>query len=158
METARMKAIVTIATLLLAAAGAQASEVYKTTDAQGRPVYTDKPVSLPAEKLNVKSATTDTVEAQQRYEEQMKGYSEADKARAEAASKAAEAQKASAMTAEDRAKRCEESRQRYESYMNARRLFEPGTAEGERRYLSDAEIDAARADAKKVMDEFCSGQ
>jgi hypothetical protein len=62
------------------------------------------------------------------------------------------------MTAEDRAKRCEESRQRYESYMNARRLFEPGTVEGERRYLSDAEIDAARADARKVMDEFCSGQ
>jgi len=153
-----MKAIVTIATLLLAAAGAQASEVYKTTDPQGRPVYTDKPVSLPAEKLNVKSATTDTVEVRQRYEEQMKGYSEADKARAEAASKAAEAQKASAMTAEDRARRCEESRQRYESYMNARRLFEPGTAEGERRYLSDAEIDAARADAKKVMDEFCSEQ
>jgi hypothetical protein len=88
----------------------------------------------------------------------MKGYSEADKARAEAASKAAEAQKAGAMTAEDRAKRCEESRQRYESYMNARRLFEPGASEGERRYLSDAEIDAARADAKKLMDEFCSGQ
>jgi len=153
-----MKAIVTIATLLLAAAGAQASEVYKTTDAQGRPVYTDKPVSLPAEKLNVKSATTDTVQLQQRYEEQMKGYSEADKARAEAASKAAEAQKASAMTAEDRARRCEESRQRYESYMNARRLYEPGESEGERRYLSDAEIDAARADAKKLMDEFCSGQ
>ena len=153
-----MKAIVTIATLLLAAAGAQASEVYKTTDAQGRPVYTDKPVSLPAEKLNVKSATTDTVQLQQRYEEQMKGYSEADKARAEAASKAAEAQKASAMTAEDRARRCEESRQRYESYMNARRLYEPGESEGERRYLSDAEIDAARADARKLMDEFCSGQ
>ena len=153
-----MKAIVTIATLLLAAAGAQASEVYKTTDAQGRPVYTDKPVSLPAEKLNVKSATTDTVQLQQRYDEQMKGYSEADKARAEAASKAAEAQKASAMTAEDRARRCEESRQRYESYMNARRLYEPGESEGERRYLSDAEIDAARADAKKLMDEFCSGQ
>ena len=153
-----MKAFVTVATLLLATAGAQANEVYKTTDAQGRPVYTDKPVSLPAEKLNVKSATTDTVQLQQRYEEQMKGYSEADKARAEAASKAAEAQKASAMTAEDRARRCEESRQRYESYMNARRLYEPGESEGERRYLSDAEIDAARADAKKLMDEFCSGQ
>jgi hypothetical protein len=158
METARMKSIVTIATLLLAAAGAQASEVYKTIDAQGRPVYTDKPVSLPAEKLNVKTATTDMVEAQQRYEEQMKGYSEADKARAEAASKAAETQKAGAMTAEDRARRCEDARQRYESYMNARRLFEPGASEGERRYLSAAEIDAARADAKKVMDEFCSGQ
>ena len=153
-----MKAIVTVASLLIAAVGAQANEVYKTTDAQGRVVYTDKPVALPAEKLNVQSATTDTVEVQKRYEEQMKGYAEADKAQADAASKAAEAQKASAMTAEDRARRCEESRQRYESYMNARRLYEPGAAEGDRRYLSDAEIDAARANAKKLMDEFCSGQ
>jgi len=38
-----MKALLTAATLLLAFAGAHAGEVYKTTDAQGRPVYTDKP-------------------------------------------------------------------------------------------------------------------
>ena len=152
-----MKAFVTVATLLLATAGAQANEVYKTTDSQGRPVYTDKPVSLPAEKLNVKSATTDTVQLQQRYDEQMKGYSEADKARAEAANKTAEAQKASELTAEDLAKRCQEARQRYDSYMIARRLYEPGASEGERRYLTSEEIDAARANAKQSMDEFCRG-
>jgi len=41
--------------------------------------------------------------------------------------------------------------------LTARRLYEPGGAEGERRYLSDAEIDAARTDAKRLVDEFCSG-
>ena len=41
--------------------------------------------------------------------------------------------------------------------MNARRLYEPGTAEGERRYLDSAEIDAARANAKQAMDDLCSG-
>lgn len=153
-----MKAFVTVATILLTAVGAHASEVYKTTDAQGRPVYTDKPVALPAERLNVKTSTTDVVEVQKRYEEQMKSYSEGDKAQAEAAKRAADAKKASTLTAEDRAKRCQDARQRYESYMNARRLFEPGTTEGDRRYLSDAEIDAARANAKQTMDEFCSGQ
>jgi len=153
-----MKAIVTVVTLVLATAGAQASEVYKTTDPQGRPVYTDKPVSLPAQKLDVKTSTTDTVEVQKRYAEQMKSYSETDKARAEAARKAAEAQQASTLTAEDRAKRCQDARQRYESYMNAHRLYEPGATEGERRYLTDAELDAARANAKRTMDEFCSGQ
>jgi len=145
-----MKALLTAATLLLAFAGAHAGEVYKTTDAQGRPVYTDKPPSLPAERLNVQSATTDVVEVQKRYESQMKQYGAADKAEDDAAKKAADARKAQEMTAEDR--------QRYESYMNARRLYEPGTTEGERRYLDSAEIDAARANAKQAMDELCSGQ
>jgi hypothetical protein len=153
-----MKAFVTVATLLLAVAGAHAGEVYKTTDAQGRPVYTDKPPSLPAEKLNVQTATTDVVEVQKRYDAQMKQYGTADKADADAAKKTADARKAQEMTAEDRAKRCIDARQRYESYMNARRLYEPGSAEGERRYLDSAEIDAARANAKQSMDELCSGQ
>jgi hypothetical protein len=110
-----MKALLTAATLLLAAAGAHAGEVYKSTDAQGRPVYTDKPPSLPAERLNVHSATTDVVEVQKRYESQMKQYGAADQAEADAAKKAADARKAQEMTAEDRAKSCIEARQRYES-------------------------------------------
>jgi hypothetical protein len=153
-----MKALLTAATLLLAAAGAHAGEVYKTTDAQGRPVYTDKPPSLPAERLNVQSASTDVVEVQKRYESQMKQYGAEDQAEGDAAKKAADTRKAQEMTAEDRARRCIEARQRYESYMNARRLYEPGSSEGERRYLDSAEIDAARANAKQAMDDLCSGQ
>jgi len=153
-----MKAFLTIATLLLAAAGAHAGEVYKSTDAQGRPIYTDKPPTLPAQKLNVQTSTTDVVEVQKRYDAQMQQYGAAGKAEAEAAQKAADARKAQEMTAEDRAKRCIEARQRYESYMNARRLYEPGTTEGERRYLDSTEIDAARANAKQAMDDLCSGK
>jgi len=153
-----MRAFVTAAALLLAAAGAHSGEVYKTTDAQGRPIYTDKPPTLPAQKLNVQTKTTDVVEVQQRYDSQMKQYTEADQARSDAAKQAADARKASDMTAEDRAKRCIEARQRYESYMNARRLYEPGAAEGERRYLDNAEIDSARANARQVMDDLCRGQ
>jgi hypothetical protein len=153
-----MKAFVTVAALLLAAAGAHAGEVYKSTDAQGRPIYTDKPPTLPAQKLNVQTATTDVVEVQKRYDAQMKQYGAADKTEADAAKKSADARKAQELTAEDRARRCIEARQRYESYMNARRLYEPGTAEGDRRYLDSAEIDAARANAKQAMDDLCSGQ
>jgi hypothetical protein len=152
-----MKAILTVATLLLAAAGTHAGEVYKSTDAQGRPIYTDKPPTLPAQKLNVQTSTTDVVEVQQRYDAQMKQYAGTDKAQAEAARKAADAGKAKELTAEDRAKRCIDARQRYESYMNAHRLYEPGSTEGDRRYLDSAEIDTARDNAKRTMDELCSG-
>ena len=152
-----MKSTVMVAGLLLLATGTQASEVYRTTDAQGRPIYTDKPASLPAERIGVKTSTTDPAEAQRRYDDEMKQIADSDAAAAAATAASADAQKAQELSAEDRAKRCQDARQRYESYLTARRLYEPGTAEGERRYLSDAEIDAARADAKRLVDEFCSG-
>ena len=41
--------------------------------------------------------------------------------------------------------------------MSAQRLYEKGPND-ERKYLSDTELDAARADAKKVMVELCSEQ
>jgi len=153
-----MKSTLTVAVALLLVVGAQAGEVYKTTDAQGRPVYTDKPPSLPAQRLNVQSATTDTVEVQRRYDEEMKRYAEEAKAEQQTAQKTAEASKARELTAEDRARRCIEARQHYEKVMTARRLYSPGATEGERSYLSDAEIDAARANAKQAMDELCRDQ
>jgi hypothetical protein len=152
-----MRAILTVATLLLAVTAPQASEVYKTLDAQGRPVYTDKPPTLPAEKMGVHSASSDPATVGQRYQATMKGYAEADKTQSEATAKAAEMKQARELTAEDKARRCVEARQNYESVMRARRLYEPGATESERRYLSDAEIDEARANAKKSMDDLCSG-
>jgi len=153
-----MKPTLIVAAVLLLAASAQSSEVYKTTDPQGRPIYTDKPQTLPAQRVGVQTTATDPAEAQRRYDEQMKQMAGADAASADTAAKTEAAQKARELTSEDRARRCQDARQRYESYQNARRLYEPGETEGERRYLSSEEIDAARADAKRLMDEFCSGQ
>jgi hypothetical protein len=135
---------------------AQAGDVFITKDAQGRPVYTDRPESLPAQKIDIVTSQTDVVGAkppatpgQDPYAAQQKAYDEADK-------KAADTKKAAEVTAADKAKRCQEARTQYQNVMNARRLYEDDD-KGGRRYLDSAEIDAARADAKKVMDEFCSG-
>ncbi len=152
-----MKPSLTLLVAMLVVGGAQASDVYKTTDPKGQPVYTDRPATLPATRVDVRTQSTDEVEVQQRYDEQMKSYAEADKARTAKATEAADAAKAADLSATAKARRCEEARQRYESYMNARRLYEPGADESERRYLSDAEIDDAREKAMKVMNEFCSG-
>lgn len=135
-----------------------ASEVFVTKDAQGRPVYTDRPESLPAQKVNVATKQTDVVEVQNRYQQEMKTYQEQDKAATAAAQQTAESKQAKELTAADKAKRCQEARDRYQNVMNARRLYEPGSTPDERRYLDSAEIDAARANAKQVMDDFCAGQ
>jgi Domain of unknown function (DUF4124) len=143
---------------LVALGTAQASEVFVTKDAQGNAVYTDRPESLPAQKVKVASRSTDTVEVQRQYDEKMQATAAADKAGADAAKQATESRQAKELTAADKAKRCLDARTRYQQVMTAQRLYEPGTTEGERRYLDSKEIDAARASSKQTMDEFCAGQ
>jgi hypothetical protein len=155
METARMQASVRVLALLLATTVAHAGEVYKSTDAQGRPIYTDKPPTLPAERMDVKTATTDTVQVRERYDAQMQRNAEKEAAATKARESAANQKAADALTSEDRAKRCQDARTRYEKLYNSWRLYEAGPTAGERRYLSAEEIDAARTNAKQVMDEFC---
>ena len=152
-----MKPTVTLALALLLAAGAQAGDVYVTKDAQGRPTYTDTPATIPAQKVGVASTSSDPAAVQQRYSEQMKRYAADDAADAKTVEGAEDPAKAKQLSAEDKAKRCAEARQRYQSYMDAHRLYEEG-ADGQRKYLSSEEIDAARASSKQVMDQFCSGQ
>jgi len=151
-----MKPSLTLLVAMLVAGGALASDVFKTTDSKGQPVYTDRPATLPAERLDVRTQTTDKVEVQQRYDEQMKTLAATEKAQTAQAADAADAAQASELSATAKVKRCEDARQRYESYMNARRLYEPGASEEERRYLTDAEIDAAREKALQVMNTFCN--
>ena len=152
-----MKATVTLVLALLSLGVAGASEVFRSTDDKGQPVYTDKPEVLPAEKMNINTRSTDTLEVQRRYEEDMKRYSASDAVSRQATAKATDAQKARDLSAEDRAKRCTEARARHEAYQTAQRMYEPGATENDRRYLSDEEIEVAKANARKVMDEACSG-
>mgnify|MGYP003499435666 FL=1 len=152
-----MKPTVTLVVALLIAAGAQAGDVYVTKDAKGNPIYTDSPQTLPAEKVGIASSSTDPAVVQKRYSDTMSQYAKDDAQETKAATQAADSKKASAMTAEDKAKRCTDARQRYQTMMDSQRLYEQDP-NGERRYLDSPEIDAARANAKQVMDEFCSGQ
>jgi hypothetical protein len=139
-------------------ASASAGEVYVTKDAQGRPIYTDRPDSLPAERVGVASRQTDPADVKKRYDEEMKQYSQTDKTSEEAARHASAAKQAKTDTAADKAKRCQEARTQYTALMNAHRVYDEGEQSGERHYLDSNEIDAARANAKAIMDEFCSGQ
>jgi len=152
-----MKLTVTLVAALLISAGAQGGDVYVTKDAKGNPVYTDTPQTLPAEKVGIASSSTDPAVVQKRYADTMSQYAKDDAQDAKAGAKPADSAKANAMTAEDKAKRCTDARQRYQTMMDSQKLYEQDP-NGERRYLDSAEIDAARANAKQVMDEFCSGK
>jgi len=139
---------------LTCAAGIAQADVYKYTDPQGRTQYTDKPLTLPAQRMNVQTHRTDTDEVAQRSADELKTLQATDKSKQTAQSTAAEKKEAAEMTAKDKADSCVKARERYTGYMSSLRLYKPG-ANGEREYLTDAEIDKARATAKQAMDELC---
>jgi Na+-transporting NADH:ubiquinone oxidoreductase subunit NqrC len=150
-----MKPFLTILAVLLLAGPALAGDVYVMTDKQGNRIYTDRPDTLPAQKAGVQSQSTDPAEADARYAEEMDRYSSEQQAADESRAKAAEAKRAEELTAADRAQRCVAARSRYQATLNSIRIYEE-LPNGQRRYLSSEEIDAARANAKQAMDEFCT--
>ena len=142
-----------LSTLTVAAGLASASDVYKYTDDKGNVLYTDKPRTLPAERLNIQSTKADPT-ALARQADDLKRMQDADAARKQAASQQTNQNDASQMNAKDRAERCTKARNRYDTYMNSRKLFEEPKP-GERRYLTSEELDAARASAKANMESWC---
>jgi len=55
-----------------------------------------------------------------------------------------------------RADQCKQARDTYQRYIQSRRLIRKGP-DGEQIYLSDAEMDSERLNAKKAADEACEG-
>lgn len=135
-------------------AGSAFADVYKYIDEKGNTQYTDKPPSLPAERLNVKSQRTDVVAVQERQQQEQQAFANADEGRRKAAEQRNDEREAKETSAKDKADRCAQARERYDRYMNTRRLYEEGK-DGERRYLDSNEIDAARASAKASMEVMC---
>lgn len=133
------------------AAGTAVADVYKYKDEKGNIQYTDKPPVLPAERLNVQSQRTDVVAAQERSQATVQANTTP---RQGAGNTPAEQKAATELTAKDKADRCIKARERYDRYMNSPKLFEE-SKEGERRYLTDAELDAARTQAKASMEAMC---
>ena len=70
----------------------------------------------------------------------------------------ADAAKASATTAEDKAKRCTDARAALPEPDGRAAPVRARARTASAATSTATEIDAARANAKKVMDEFCAGQ
>jgi len=135
-----MKPLATLLAGLLLAGAAIAGDVYVTRDAKGNLIYTDTPQSLPAQKLAIQGQGTDPATATKK----------AVNSRNQVAQTAQD-------TAEDRAKRCTDARQQYQMLMTSWEVYTFGP-DGKQNYLTSEQIDQARANAKQVMDQFCTDQ
>ena len=142
------------APLLLAAGQAVAGEIYKSTDAEGRIIYSDRPPEVKAEVVRIESAPRNEAVAVARAQRELATLAAQDQRRKrEALAKAAE-KKAAENAAKRKDQRCTEARNRYLGFTEHSRIYRRNEA-GERVYYSAAEIDAERIKTKQRMDEEC---
>jgi hypothetical protein len=149
-------ALVLASALVAMPALAQQATVYKWTDEQGVVHYSDQPPAhTTSEALPIRYRRTDRAAVQARLK--------TEETRASAENLREEQQDAEAETAAtqrekdlaERAATCKQARERVTNYNQAQKLYKPGP-NGDRIYLTDEELDAERADAQRVMEEWCS--
>lgn len=138
---------------MLMAGSALSGEIYKWTDADGNVHYEDRPLGEGVERVDVISSNTDSAQVQAA----IKAQRERETARLEARAKRDEDAKAkleAQAEAEQRAAKCQENRERMESYLASRRLYKQDE-NGERVYLNDDETMAARAQVQDQIQKYC---
>jgi len=145
---------ITIACAAFMASGlAVAGEIYKWTDEDGNVHYEDRPVGkTDMEHVDIVSRSTDNSVVQARVD--------ADR-EARAASRQVASEAPAEMTKEEvraeqqaRQEKCMQYRSQLESFLRSQRLYKEDDA-GERAYLSEDEIMAARSRVEGQIQEYC---
>lgn len=136
-------------------ASAVAGEIYRYVDEEGNVHYVDRPSGESGEeRLAITYSGTSTAAVNSQVKRRQDYMETLEEARSETESRReAEAQARAEMEA--RAAKCQESRARLESYLQAHRLYRQDES-GERRYLDDEQILEARRKAEEAIQEHCS--
>ena len=142
------------APLLFAAGQAVADEIYRSTDAEGRVVYSDRRPPGKAEVVRIESTPRDEAAALARARRDLENFAALDQQRKSDALAKAAKEKAAEDAAKSKEQRCTVARDRYRGLMEHSRIYRRDDA-GERIYYSAAEIDAERIKSKQRMDEEC---
>lgn len=138
---------------------ANGAEVYKSTDKNGVPTYSDRPSanSEPVFVATPRAGRAGNAVTARPDSPQPNASQPPPDARQAAA--APDAPKNDAQTpearAEERTKKCAVARERAEKYAASHKLYREG-ANGEREYLTDGEIDEAKGRAAADVSTWCS--
>jgi hypothetical protein len=143
--------LATLCCLLTGLAATAAEQVFVTYDSQGRPIYSDRPLSPQSKPLDIRTRPTDP--------EQVAAV-EAELAAAEAQrrQRAADEQLVAGLSEDEAARRleqCNRAREQAATYSTAQRLYED-LADGGRRYLTDEELERARESSRQAVIRHCT--
>jgi len=137
------------------ASGAVANEIYKWTDENGNVHYEDRPSGAATEeRLQMTYNRTSSSAVHQRVQARVDARTAREEAKTAAEASEKEAAENAAIAAE-RAQKCDKSRARLESYLQARRVYRTDD-NGERVYLDEDQRQEARKKAEEQSCEFCS--
>ena len=143
-------------TLTLAVSGvAVASDIYKWVDEDGNVHYGDKPVSNESERVAIESRPTDRARVQSQYQAAAQARAENRDARAQADEESREAEEDLRAQAEERRQKCEASRATMQRFVTSRRIYTQDES-GERVYMDDAQMQAARERVENDINEYCN--
>ena len=129
---------------------AKAGDVYKSIDAQGHVVYSDRPDTSTAQKAVVRVDQPDPREvARNAKEQEIQNAEETQRKKQQAIEDAKKA-----LEDHNRQVQCDNARDHYYSLKDARRIYDRD-ADGNRVYYSDADGDAKREEARLAMVAAC---
>jgi hypothetical protein len=136
--------------------GVARADVYRWTDDHGEPHYSDRWV--PGSELiksNKPHPPTPNSDAAQRAADQRRTVTAAQRSSPDMAQQAS-AQAVKQDVAKAREAQCKQAKDRYQQSVQARRLYKSSKdKDGEREYMSDAEIDAYRLQARNDVKDAC---
>ncbi len=143
------------AVFALTPAGAQDGSVYRWVDKDGTPHYQDRPPEGgEATELSLRYRATDpeAIAAARKSKDELASAAALREQQQgeEAAGEEADKQK----VVKERNEGCAKAKERQQRYETAQRLYKPGP-DGQRKYLSDPELDAARVAARNDVAEWC---
>lgn len=144
---------------LAATAELTAQTVYRVVDDTGNVSYTDRPPATQSadtavDTMRVQIKLTDPATVAANRANDLEAKRAADIAGGIRAQQAEEDAAEQARLQEQREANCEIAKQRFQKYSEARRLYRE-LGDGEREYLSSAEIDSERVAAADSVDEWC---
>ena len=143
-------------TLTLAMSGvAVAGDIYKWVDEDGNVHYGDKPVSNESERVPIESRPTDRARIQSQYQAAAQARAENRDARAQADEASREAEEDRRAQAEERRQRCEASRATLQRFVTSRRIYTQDES-GERVYMDEAQMQAARERVENDVNKYCN--
>lgn len=139
--------------VLLTISAAASAEVYRWVDGQGRVYYSDRPAEN-AQLVSVASRPTNREKVAERT--QAEGTQRAQVADRDAQQRAdqATANAVQQDVTKTREQQCKEAQERYKTAVESQRLYRVGK-DGERQYLTDAELTETRVNSRKAVDELC---
>jgi hypothetical protein len=138
---------------LMASGLAVAGEIYKWTDEDGNVHYEDRPVGkTDMEHVDIVSRNTDNTVVQARVDADRQARA----AKRQVASEAPPEMTKEELRAEqqERQEKCQMYRDRLQAFLRSTRLYEEDDG-GDRNYLSDEEVMAARTKVEGQIQEYC---